>query len=223
MLKILIIEDEPFIREELEILLRNAGYEPICTANFLAAEGEVKDNNPDLVLLDINLQEYSGFSICTSIRKFSKVPIIFITGRNTSIDELQAFTLGGDDYISKPYHPSVLLARISAVLKRIQGQGRGDEQTLEYKGLTLDLRSYKIRYGGSEEELSKNEFKLLHYLFQRRGEVVPRLDIIEYLWDQDVFIDDNALSVNMTRLRRKLEQLGVTDLIKTKRGVGYQI
>lgn len=111
MLKILIIEDEPFIREELEILLRNAGYEPICTANFLTAEDEVKDNNPDLVLLDIHLQEYSGFSICTSIRKFSKVPIIFIIGRNTSIDELQAFTLGGDDYISKPYHPSVLLAR----------------------------------------------------------------------------------------------------------------
>lgn len=108
-------------------------------------------------------------------------------------------------------------------MKRTRGQGRGEEQMLEYKGLTLDLRSYKIRYGGSEEELSKNEFKLLHYLFQRRGEVVPRLDIIEYLWDQDVFIDDNALSVNMTRLRSKLEQLGVTDLIRTKRGVGYQI
>ncbi|GIP22180.1 MULTISPECIES: response regulator transcription factor [Paenibacillus] len=222
MARILIIEDEESIREELEILLRNAGYDVICTENFSTVEWDVR-NNPDLILLDINLQEYNGFSICTAIRKSSKVPIIFITGRSSSIDELQAFTSGGDDYITKPYHPTVLLARISAVLKRTKGEDRGGEQTLVHKGLTLDQRSYKLVYRGNSQELSKNEFKLLHYLFQRKGEVVPRLDIIEYLWDNDVFIDDNTLSVNVTRIRSKLEQLGVTDFIGTKRGVGYII
>jgi DNA-binding response OmpR family regulator len=223
MAKVLIIEDEESIREELEILLKNASYEVVCTKDFINAVCDVQDNNPDLILLDVNLQEYSGFSICTGIRKFSNVPIIFLTGRNTSIDELEAFSLGGDDYITKPYHPSVLLVRISTILKRTKISERDEEQTLIHKGLKLDLRSYKIIYDAKQEELSKNEFKLLHYLFQRKNEVVPRLDIIEYLWDNDVFIDDNALSVNVTRVRSKLEQLGVSDFIETKRGVGYRI
>lgn len=223
MAKVLIIEDEESIREELEILLKNTGYEVVRTENFINAVGDVEAHNPNLILLDVNLQDYSGFSICTGIRKFSNVPIIFITGRNTSIDELQAFSLGGDDYITKPYHPSVLLARISTILKRTKNSERAEEQILIHKGLTLDLRSYKFIYDGKSEELSKNEFKLLHYLFQRKGEVVPRLDIIEYLWDNDVFIDDNALSVNVTRVRSKLDQLGVSDFIETKRGVGYRI
>lgn len=222
-LKICIIEDEKSIRDDIEFLLRNAGYETICAEDFMTVPDLVRQCEPDLILLDINLQGNDGFSICKEIRDNSEVPIIFLTGNMTAMDELKALTLGGDDYITKPYHPTLLLARIATVLKRSASNHQEEEHVLIYKELTFDLRSYKIAYQDKHEELTKNEFRLLYYLFERKGEVIPRLDIVEYLWDNDVFIDDSALSVTMTRLRQKIENLGIKDFIKTKRGVGYQI
>lgn len=222
-MKIMIVEDEQNIREELKQLLENSLYQVIMIEEFQDVTGQIEQAAPDLVLLDIKLPNKDGHEICRQLREKSQIPIIFITSDENVMTEINSILLGGDDYITKPYHPSVLLARISAVLKRTRKQEGKEEQLLIHNGLTMDLHSYKIRYGGNEEDLSKNEFKLLHYLFQRKGEVVPRLDIIEYLWDNDVFIDDNALSVNVTRLRSKLERLGIPDYIKTKRGVGYLI
>lgn len=222
-MKIIIVEDERNIREELKRLLENAFYQVFIIEEFLNIAEQIEKINPNLVLLDINLPNENGQEICRKLRERTQIPIIFLTSDDSEMTEIGSILLGGDDYIKKPYHPSVLLARISAILKRTKMGQQKEEQILIHKGLSLDLRSYKIMYDGKQEELSKNEFKLLHYLFEHKGEVLPRLDIIEYLWDNEMFIDDNALSVNITRLRNKLEQLGISDFIKTKRGVGYQI
>jgi len=171
-------------------------------------------------LLDINLPVANGFSVCMKIRSISKVPIIFITGRDTSIDELKAFSLGGDDYITKPYNLPVLLARVGSLLKRTSPT---DNQCLTYKGITLTPISAVIEYEENFVELSKTELKIVYYLFQNIGKVVPRIELIEFLWDNQIHIDDNTLSVHITRLRDKLNEIGISDLIQTKRGMGYKI
>lgn len=192
MKRILIIEDEESIKQELSILLTNAGYEAVCVEDFTRTMEDFKSLQPDLVLLDINLPENNGFSICTKIRNDSKVPIIFITGRNASIDELNAFSLGGDDYITKPYNAPVLLARISSVLKRSDKQG-SDIEVLSHKDMELNLASCAITHKGDSVELSKKEMKILHCLIQSKGKYVSRISLIEYLWDYKIYTDDNAL------------------------------
>lgn len=153
----------------------------------------------------------------------SDVPILFLTSQTSAADELNGMLKGGDDYITKPFHPPILLARIAAVLKRTKKAGARELNKLEYKGVVLDIARGSIGYQGSHCELTKNEFKILHYLFQNTGRIIPRIELIEYLWDNQVFIDDNALSVNMTRLRGKLEHLGVQNFVETKRGMGYRL
>ena len=219
--KILIIEDEELIRDELKTLLSNAGYDVECVTDFDNALDHVHEFFPDLILLDINLPGKDGYSLCSSIRSFSETPILFITGRSTAMDELQALTLGGDDYISKPYNIPVLLARIKLLLKR--GKTAEPMSHMEYRNIRLDLAAGTLSYKGSTIDLTKTELKIIYCLFQHPGEIVPRLDLVEYLWDNDIHIDDNALSVNIMRLRDKLCSLGIDDLIQTKRGMGYKI
>lgn len=222
MYKIMVIEDDPAIREELEVLLKNALYEPVCPQSFEDPAGQILREAPDLVLLDVSLPGENGIQVCRKLRNASDVPVIFVTSRNTSMDELECITGGGDDYISKPYQAPILLARIAAVLKR-SGAPAEEERTLTYRDVTLDLLSCSIRKNGREAELSKNEFRILNALFLHSGEVVSRADLIEYLWDNQIFIDDNTLSVNMTRIRAKLAGIGAGDLIETKRGMGYKL
>lgn len=220
-MKILIIEDEKNVRNELRQLLEHAFYEVSVIETFEQVTAQITACVPDLVLLDLNLPGQDGQVICRELRQVSTVPVIFLTSDNNVLTELDCILMGGDDFITKPYTPSLLLARIQAVLKRTIQKNESFELT--HKELTLNISTYKVHFNGIEAELTKTEFKLFHYLFQRKEEVIPRMDIIVYLWDNDVFIDDNALSVNMTRLRNKLENLGLTDFIQTKRGVGYKI
>jgi len=222
MKRIMIIEDEEYIRDELSVLLTNASYKVICVENFSNILEDFKNVQPDIVLLDINLPENNGFSICTKIRSFSKIPIIFITGRDASIDELNAFSLGGDDYITKPYNGPVLLARILSVLKRADTQN-DESEILSHNGVVLNLASCTVSHGVQSLELSKNEIKILHCLIYNAGKYVSRMSLIEYLWDFKIYTDDNALSVNITRLREKLKQIGVDDFVHTKRGMGYRV
>lgn len=220
---IIIVEDDATIRQELICLLENALYQVSVPEQITDSVSFILNEEPDLVLLDLNLPEKSGFDICSEIRVSSEVPIIFVTGRTGSMDELNGILRGGDDYITKPFHPPVLLARIAAVLKRTKREERNKEYIFSHKGVELNLARGCISFEGCEADLSKNELKLLHYLFLKKGEIADRGDIVEYLWDNQVFIDDNALSVNITRIRGKLEQIGVYDFIETKRGMGYRI
>ena len=222
-MKIFIIEDEPLIRKELKILLENALYEVYSTENYDNAEEDICIAKPDIVLLDVNLPEISGFDLCVKIREKTEVPIIFLTSRTDAMDELTGMLKGGDDYITKPYQAPILLARIAAVLKRTKGCAPQAPEELSCRGVILRPAACSLEYQGQKMELTKNELKILHCLYQQEGRFVPRMDLIEYLWENQVFIDDNTLSVNVTRLREKLRQLGIDDFIVTKRGMGYRV
>ena len=221
--KILIIEDEAVIRRELKILLENAMYEAAALTEFHHILQQITEQSPDLILLDINLPGCSGFDVCTQIRGEMGVPVIFLTSRTDSMDELNGILKGGDDYITKPYQAPILLARIGAVLKRTMG-GRLKEQTqFVHKDVRLDIAGCVLTCRDKQAELTKAEMKILYRLFKRPGEYVSRTDLIEYLWENKIFIDDNTLSVHMTRIREKLKAIGVHELIVTKRGLGYRI
>lgn len=221
--KLLIVEDEENIRRELECYLSAFGYIVVAVQDFSNVLEVILSENPDLVLLDVNLPGVSGLEICEQIRKTSQMPIIFVTGNNTSMDELNCILRGGDDYVSKPYQLPVLMARIAAVLRRTLGNLDTDSMKLEYKGVLLDIASAQISKGIHKRELTKNELKILHCLYLHSGEIVSRMDMIDFLWDNEVFIDDNTLSVNITRIRKKLNEIGVPEFIETKRGLGYRI
>lgn len=219
--KILIIEDEELIREELKTLLSNAGFSVDCIVDFSNIPNQIRSILPDLILMDVNLPGQNGYSLCTAIRSFSQTPILFLTGRSTAMDELQALTLGGDDYITKPYTIPILLARINVLLKR----GKADRHSaqLKYKEILLDSIAATLTYNGKEVELTKTELKIMYYLFQHPRKIVPRMDLTEYLWDNKIHIDDNALSVNVMRIRDKLRNIGIDNFIQTRRGMGYKI
>ena len=221
MFKIIIVEDDKEIREELKILLENSGYEVQIISDFEHIIEKIIEEQVHLILLDINLPNKDGFEICSKIRAKSKVPIIFVTSRNNSMDELKGIMLGGDDYIEKPYNVPILLARIKNLLNRTYLEER--ESKIEYKGITLEVLKSKITYNKKEIELTKTEIKTLHYLFKNKDKIIPRADIIDFLWDNEVYADDNSLSVIITRLREKLKEIGIENLIETKRGQGYKI
>ena len=220
MYTILIIEDDEAICRELQMLLQKQGYEAICWNMQEDIRELVKTHDPHIILLDINLPQMDGFTDCSQLRSFSKVPIIFVTSRNTDMDELCSMQMGGDDFITKPYNTSILLARIAALLKRSY---EWKDQNLTHHGVLLDVAMSRVEYQNNTRELTKNEVKILHYMFQHKGEIIPREDLIDYLWDNKLFIDDNALSVNVTRIRNKLRELGVEDFIVTRHRQGYQI
>lgn len=222
MYKIIIVEDDKEIREELKILLENSGHQVKLVTDFENAHQKIIDEQAHLVLLDINLPNKSGYEICSKIRTKSNIPIIFVTSRNNSMDELKGIMLGGDDYIEKPYNVPILLARIQNLLNRTY-QKENKESKIEYKGVVLDILKSTIKYQEKEIELTKTEIKTLYYLLQHKDIIVPRADIINYLWDNEVYADDNSLSVIITRIREKIKELGIDNFIETKRGQGYKL
>jgi len=222
MFTIMIIDDNVQLQNEIGNLLIVNGYGVLKPKDFNNIPKIVKEDNPDLILLDINLPNDDGFKICTEIRSFSKIPIIFITSRNTNIDELMAITLGGDDFITKPYNTQILLARINALIKRAY-PNNSNLDVIEHNGFKLNILSSTIEYNGNSEELTKNEMKILYYLLINKEKIVSRVEIMEYLWDSSMFVNDNTLTVNITRIRNKIEEIGLKDFIKTKRGQGYII
>lgn len=221
---VFVIEDEVSIRQELLQLLRHSGYRAEAAADFKDIVGEVLKASPDLILLDVNLPGVNGTYLCRQIREKTEVPVIFVTGRNTSMDELEGMMAGADDYVVKPYHAPVLLARIAAVLKRTgkrKQEAYGNQIVCE--GVCLNILNSTISFGEKQADLTKNEFRICYYLFSHSGQIVPRADLIEDLWENQIFIDDNTLSVNVTRIRTKLQEIGAGELIRTKRGQGYII
>lgn len=222
MFTIMVVDDNEQLQNEIGNLLIANGYSILKPKDFNKISQIVKESSPDLILLDINLPNDDGFKICTEIRSFSNIPIIFITSRNTNIDELMSITLGGDDFITKPYNTQILLARINAILKRAY-PNNSNMDVIEYNGLTLNILSSTIEHDQKNIELTKNELKILYYLLINKGKIVSRVDIMEYLWDSSMFVNDNTLTVNITRIRNKIEEIGLKDFIKTKRGQGYII
>ncbi|WP_167958260.1 response regulator transcription factor [Anaerosporobacter faecicola] len=220
--RIAIVEDDKTIREELGYILENQGYEVKYVQEFQYIEEQIRQMNPHLILLDINLPQEDGYHVCMRIRRFSSVPIIFVTSRNTDMDELQSLTLGGDDYITKPYNTSILLARIEKLIRRVYHE-KAKEEKLIHKGVELQVETAKLQYGEKQVTLTRNELCIMIYLFRHAGKICARTDLIDYLWDHEGFIDDNALSVNITRIRGKLAQLGIHDFIETKHRQGYLI
>ena len=180
--------------------------------------GRIKAEQPHLILLDIKLPGISGFSLCTQIRTFSDVPIIFVTSCNTDMDELNSIMLGGDAFITKPYNTAILLAKIASLLKRAYPSQQNEQLT--YGGAILHLESSSLEYGGRRVDLTKNELKILYYLFKNAGKICSRGDIVEFLWDNQLYVDDNALSVNINRIREKLTGIGLKDLLKRSIGRG---
>lgn len=221
MAKIYIIEDDPKIRAQLSLLLDKHGYQCRASDSFEGIFEAVKAYGPELILLDINLPVFDGYHICREIRRESDVPIIMVTSRDSDVDELMSMNLGADDFITKPYNTQILLARISSVLKRTYQSGSA--KVISHNGVTLDLSKSMAGYEGREVELSKNKVRILHLLMKHQGTILSRDAIMNDLWQSDEFVDDNTLTVNITRLRRRLESIGVKDYLITKRGQGYMV
>ncbi len=219
MKKILIIEDDEAIRNELKTFLCRYNYDTLVVEKFENIIEEIKKENADLILLDINLPIFDGFYICREIRKNSNVPIIIVTSRDSDIDELMSMNLGADDFITKPYNTQILLARINSVLKIVYS--KEVQESMVYKDLVLNLSNGTISYKDNTLNLTKNEIKILSYLIKNKGKIISRENLMEYLWNDDFFVDDNTLSVNITRLRKKIESIGLKNPIETRRGLGY--
>lgn len=202
-------------------LLNSYGYECAYSDDWQSIIQLALQESPDLILLDINLPLFDGFHICREIRKQSEVPIIVVTNRSTYMDELMSMNLGADDFVTKPYNTQILLARISAMLKRTRKEEV--ENSVQYHGLKLQLNNSMVVYEDQVIELSKNEMRILYTLLQNKGKIVSRDHLMETLWQSNEFIDDNTLTVNVNRVRKKLESAGLKDFIKTKRGQGYMV
>ncbi len=220
MQKILIVEDDKKLRKELETFLCKNGFDAKSLEKFDNTIEDILNEKADLVLLDINLPYVDGEFVCKEIRKVSNVPIIMVTSRDNEIDELMSLNNGADQYVTKPYNIQILLAKINGLLRRNQNSGRNPEK-IDCDGFILNLAERVIEKDNQKIELTKNEYNILYYLSIHKGEVVSRDEIMDYLWESEEFIDDNTLSVNIKRLRTKLEELGFMDRIETRRGQGY--
>ena len=218
--KILIVEDDEKLRKELEIFLNKNGYKTKILEDFSNTIEDILKEKADLVLLDINLPKFDGEYILKEIRRVSEVPIIIITSRDSEMDELLSMNYGADHYVTKPFNIQILLAKITSVLRRSTALETSSNK-IDCHEFILNISKSLIEKDNVKIELTKNELKILHFLVQRRGKIVSREEIMEYLWDSESFIDDNTLTVNMTRLRNKLDGLGLKELIITKRGQGY--
>lgn len=220
MYKILIVEDDITIAGTISAHLNKWGYMTKYTEDFQNVMGLFTEFTPDLVLMDITLPYYNGFHWCSEIRKISNTPIIFISSISDNMNIVMAMNMGGDEYIEKPFDINVLTAKIQALLRRIYSLPQ-QRNILTYRNLELNLNNTELSCDGEVLSLSKNEYVLLQLLLERHGTVVSREDLMEQLWGNDEFVDDNTLTVNITRVRKKLESLGCTDYLKTKKGIGY--
>lgn len=217
MKKILIVEDDKLISNELATLLNNAGYQAIELTDFKNTLKEIERLNPDLILLDINIPYLNGEIILQNLRKTSNLPVIMVTSKNSEVDEVLSMSYGADDYITKPYNPTILLLRINAIFKRMQTAIK----TLKYQEITVDITKGILYKNNEEILLTKNEMIIFSYLLNHRNQMVSRDELMTALWNNSEFINDNALTVNISRLRTKLKQLGYQDAIKTRKGYGY--
>ena len=223
MYKILIVEDDKALCNNIKEGISKWGFDGIIIEKFDDILQEFAKHNPHLVIMDINLPYYDGFYWCRKIRDISKVPIIFLSSRDTNMDIVMAVSMGGDDYVTKPFSMDILLAKIQALIRRTYTYGQEDFQLIECDGAILDLKDGTITYNGEKLELTKNEFKILQLLMRNKGKVVPRDKIMRVLWESEYFISENTLTVNVNRLRKKLEDIGLKDFIVTKKSQGYMI
>ncbi|MCS7459877.1 response regulator transcription factor [Paenibacillus doosanensis] len=227
MYRILIVEDDDKIAGILQGYLQKYGYEAIRTTEFGDIKQAFLKHHPQLVLLDINLPQYDGFYWCRQIRTVSNAPIVFLSARVGEMDQVMAIENGGDDYITKPFHLDVVIAKVKGVLRRAYGEyavpGAAAPERLELAGLILDATRNTMEWGGGKVELSRNEFVLMDCLARHADRIVTRETLLEALWDDIDFVDDNTLTVNVARVRKKLEELGIVKAIETIRGQGYKL
>lgn len=222
MYRIMVIEDHEKIRNELCDILQKNGYESIGIEDFEHVLEAINSQKPDLILLDLTLPVYDGYYICREVRKQNKdMPIIIVTSRDSDMDELISMNLGADDFVTKPYHLQILLARISRLLQRTYENHTSS--LLLIGDITLDIGKSTLSYHGQSVDLTKNELRIMHCLFQNKNTIVSREELMKHMWDCELFVDDNTLTVNINRLRKKLEYIRLDDLIQTKRGMGYII
>lgn len=221
MAKVFVVEDDASLREELSRLLDLQGFACESTLEYEAAVDHIVAADPDCVILDLKLPGVSGHAICRGLRARSDVPIIMLTSSDSEFDELMSMNLGADDYVTKPYNPAILLARIQSVLRRAARPEPASSIT--HRGVTLDLAKSEVEFEGRTVELTRNEFKILRLLMENRETIISRQELMNELWQSDAFIDDNTLTVNINRLRKSLEKAGVTDYLITRRGQGYLV
>lgn len=222
MYRVLIVEDDPGIASVIEDQTKAWELDAKCVQNFRNVMADFAEYNPHLVLLDISLPFFNGYHWCTEIRKVSKIPIIFISSVSDNMNIIMAMNMGADDFIAKPFDQEVLMAKIQAILRRTYDFSAG-VPILEHRGALLNTGDNTLIYDGHAIELTKNEFRILSALMKNKGKVVSRERLMECLWETDSFVDENTLTVNVNRLRKKLDAAGLTDFIKTKFGVGYII
>ena len=222
MYRIMIVEDDRRIADALKRHIESWGYEVACVQDFQNVIGEFTDFSPQLVLLDIMLPFYNGFHWCSQLRKISRVPVVFLSSASDNMNQIMAMNMGGHDFITKPFDIHLLTAKIQAILRRTYDFG-GQVPVLEHKGALLNLGDGSLTYHDEKTELTKNELKILQCLMEKKGTVVSRESLMERLWATDSFVDENTLTVNVNRLRKKLDTMGLADFIRTKKGMGYII
>ena len=222
MYRIFIIEDDRTIANAVKNHLEKWGFEARCAENFKDIMTEFSEFSPHLVLMDIGLPFYNGFYYCSGIRKISKVPVVFLSSASDNMNIVMAMNMGGDDFIAKPFDPSVLMAKIRAVLRRTYDLG-DRVPVIERGGAVLNLNDETVTHDGQKVQLTRNEFRILQTLMESRGKVVSRETLMTRLWEYDLYIEENTLTVNMTRLRKKLSGIGLTDFITTRVGSGYVV
>ncbi len=220
MYRIMIVEDDMTISNEIASHLRKWGYEVFQAFDFEHVVENFATENPQLVLLDILLPFYNGYYWCSQIRRLSNVPIVFLSSASDNMNIVMAMNMGGDDFISKPVALDVLSAKVQAILRRSY-ESKQEAHLLEYQGVVLNISDASILYHGKQTELTKNEFRIMELLFERAGRLASRDELMRKLWDNECFVDDNTLTVNVTRIRRKLEDVGLKEFIRTKKGIGY--
>ena len=219
-MNIVIIEDDIVIREKLSLLLQEAGYQTTSTTNFSNIIQELSVTNANLILLDINLPFMDGFAICKKIKAESNIPIIFVTSRNTTADEIKSIQVGGFDFITKPYNKIVLLEKIKRALKL---NDPINFKELTKNGYTLDLHLALLKYQGKEIELTRNEFRILYYFFINSNRIISKDELLEKLWNDKYYLDDNILLVNINRLRKKAREIGIAKILTNIKGKGYKL
>ncbi len=222
MKEILLVEDDLDLSKELSLSLNKWGFKVALIENFHSILKEVVDTKPQLVIMDVNLPYYDGFYWCEKIREVSKVPILFLSSRDSNMDLIMGINKGGDDYITKPFSIEVLITKINALLRRTYDY-TGNDSIIYYKGAVLDIEKCMFKYEDNTIELTKNEIKILSVLIKSKGKVVSRDKLMMSLWNDDEFVSDNTLTVNITRLRNKIKEVGLDDFIKTKKGIGYMV
>ncbi|AEY64790.1 response regulator transcription factor [Clostridium sp. BNL1100] len=219
--RIMLVEDDSALCSQIIEGLRKWGFNADSAVNFENIIDDFSKIKPQLVIMDINLPCYDGFYWCSRIREISKVPVIFLSSRDTNMDIIMAVNTGADDYIAKPFSMQILIAKIQAILRRAYDYATSDHDYIEHRGLILNMGESSVIYGNSKSELTKNEMKILRLLMSNKGRIVSRESIMKLLWDDDQYVNDNTLTVNINRLRSRLSDLGLEDYIETKKGQGY--